>query len=64
MSKKRVMPRDIRANPLPINRNALALKGGEFPARNLTLTPLKVIAADRVVQIGQLSLAAAGALAQ
>jgi len=58
------MPRDIRANPRPINRNALALEGGEFPARNLTFTPLKVIAAHRFAQIGQLSLAAAGALAQ
>ena len=37
------MSRDIRANPRPINRNALALEGGEFPARNLTLTPLKRI---------------------
>ena len=41
MSKKRVMSRDIRANPLPINRNAGASKAAEgsaeFAARNLAL---------------------------
>ena len=64
MSKKRVMPRDIRANPLPINRNAYSLKGGEFAACNLALAAFQIIAADGFAEISDFGVAAAGALAQ